>query len=235
MSNLLRSLQGLFESAGYVVAIPLVVLGLALWILLIERAVALGSPIWELVLPSARRRRAAADLSFRDALSSYLEDPRSVQEAKLLECSSAADGPEPLLVRRFLSGTTGGAELESRDSRKLRLRSSLVQGQSEVRDRSGLVRMLSHSTLLWGVFAAVTGVERTLYALSVNGVYQESLWLECAPGATLGCELAVVAFLPAFVGQIWISTVSSRRARELDMRYASLAQILEQSPETARW
>jgi len=225
MTDFVRSFQGLIAGAGYLVAVPLVLLSAGLWILLVERAAALSYSPWKSLLPALRQRKETADAGFHQALDAYLSEPRSELATRLVERSGAVEGPEALLVRRSLLG----GDAMSGDLRKLRLRGAYLLGCSEISAGVDLARCLARATLLWGVFAAVTGLERTFFTVSANGLHSELLWNESATSAVTGCELALIAFLPCLLGVFWLTNQRARWTRTLDLRHASLARALDQS------
>jgi hypothetical protein len=119
--------------------------------------------------------------------------------------------------------------LMSGDLRRLRLNGAYVLGCSEINAGVDLARFLARATLLWGVFAAVIGLERTFFSVSANGLHSELLWNESATSAVMGCELALIAFLPGLLGVVWLTNQRAQCMRTLELRHASLAQALDRS------
>lgn len=231
MNDLIRSFLVCLDGIGYFVALPLLALSVALWILLAERSVALGSAPWELLIPSRRRARHSAHATFMDALGDYLSEPVPARAERLVVLANGAHGPGPLFVRRSL----GSAARVPPALRKLCLQGAYRLGQIEIWTGSDLLQHLARALLLAGLLAVITGLRRVFFDLSASGVHQESVWLDSAPGVLLACGLATFCFLPAFLGQLWISTETSRRARELDLRYAALLGSMDSLREARSW
>jgi hypothetical protein len=245
MTDFVRSFQGLIAGAGYLVALPLVLLSAALWTLLAERAAAMSFHPWKSLFPALRQRKEEVDDGFHHALDAYLNEPKSEHEIHLFERSGAAEGPEALLVHRSLLGgaSMSGAAvpgfaissaalpsaLMSGDLRRLRLHGAYVLGCSEINAGVDLARCLARATLLWGVFAAVAGLERTFFSVSANGLHSELLWNESATSAVMGCQLALIAFLPGLLGVVWLTNQRAHWMRTIELRRASLAQALDRS------
>jgi hypothetical protein len=223
VNETLRSVQAFLERGGYPITILLVLLSIALWTLVVERAVALGEAPWELVVPRLRRKRLLARALFQDAFGAYTAVPTLENEAQLLQRCESLRTPATVLVERFLAAS----RQVTLPLRELLGAKAALLGQREIEKRFLLLRQLLRAALLLGVLAAVSGLERSLTAMSSFCAHEESAWAEGLPRSLAGCQLAGMVLLPGLLGHLWLSYRAARARRELRIRHASLSRTLD--------